>query len=420
MIWARTRDRIPAINSALLAMIFFLIPTKVAPAYYLSGLMLALWVAQGGWKDKWCALRVNPVFWIFQAFFWWHVVAMIWTDDAKAGLGMLSRHLFFLLSAVYFTVARREHTHRYLAAFAIGVFICELLAGYNWLHLNRFPDWPAGLRADKDPLEIAPFVDRILFGPIVAFAGYLAALRALTLRSRARGLWALLWLFSVVGLSASGSRTGQAALCVMMALVILQVLWRRRILAVACAVLLMGLTAGGLYAAGDKFSRDRIVIGVKELSNLEGGVGRSIPLRYTMAGNTMHLIAEHPWLGVGAGDFVAAYTEINARRTPSWSVMRNPHDQMLFTVAITGVIGGVLLLAVWIAPPWFRRHRRDGLGRLGVGLCVFYVTICLAESYIWRSNTGLMFALFSALLYGPAPLRDAVASGYAGPAGQSR
>ena len=185
MIWARTRDRIPAINSALLAMIFFLIPTKVAPAYYLSGLMLVLWVAQGGWKDKWCALRGNPVFWIFQAFFWWHVVSMIWTDDLKAGLGMLSRHLFFLLCAVYFTVARREHTHRYLAAFAIGVFICELLAGYNWLHLNRFPDWPAGLRADKDPLEIAPFVDRIFFGPIVAFAAYLAALRALALRSRA-------------------------------------------------------------------------------------------------------------------------------------------------------------------------------------------------------------------------------------------
>ena len=143
-------------------------------------------------------------------------------------------------------------------------------------------------------------------------------------------------------------------------------------------------------------------------------------MRHNMAINTLHIVAEQPWLGVGAGDFEAAYMEMNARRTPGWDETRNPHDQLLFTLATTGIFGAALLLAAWFAPLWIHRHRRDGLGRLGVGLVVFYFTICLAESYLWRTNTGLMFALFSALLYGPAPPAVAGAGPGIEPASQSR
>jgi hypothetical protein len=119
------RDRIPLVNSALLGALFVLIPTQIAPVYVLSMLMLGLWIVDGHLRDKWHALRGNPVFWVFQAFFWWVVIALAWTDDMAAGRGMVTRHLFFMLAAVYFTVARREHAHRYLLAFAISVLVCE-------------------------------------------------------------------------------------------------------------------------------------------------------------------------------------------------------------------------------------------------------------------------------------------------------
>ena len=69
--------------------------------------MLALWFFEGRFAAKWRALSANPVFWIFQAYFAWYVVSLAWTDDLAAGVGMVSRHLFFLLAALYFTVARR-------------------------------------------------------------------------------------------------------------------------------------------------------------------------------------------------------------------------------------------------------------------------------------------------------------------------
>lgn len=414
------RERLSAINSGLLAVLFFLIPTEIAPAYVLSAVMLLLWAVEGRWSAKWQLLRSNRVFWIFQAFFWWHVVSMAWTDNWVEGRHMLSRHAFFLLSGLYFTVARREHTARYIGAFAFGVFLCELLAGYNWLQLNQFPHWPAGLRAAKDALETAPFVDRIFFGPIVAFAAYVAALKAVEARGRARWTWALALVASIAELSISGSRTGLVAFCLVMALLTLQVLSKRRWLALASALVVLAVTAGGIYVLGDRFTRDRITVGFDESGQLESGVNKSVPMRHNMAVNTLHIIAEQPWLGVGAGDFVAAYKEMNARRTPGWDETRNPHDQLLFTLATTGIFGAALLLAAWFAPLWIHRHRRDGLDRLGVGLVVFYFTICLAESYLWRTNTGLMFALFSALLYGPAPLGVAGSAPGIEPASQSR
>jgi O-antigen ligase len=34
-----------------------------------------------------------------------------------------------------------------------------------------------------------------------------------------------------------------------------------------------------------------------------------------------------------------------------------------------------------------------------VALPLLFAVICLAESYLWRSNTGLMFVAFSSILY---------------------
>ena len=399
------RDRLAAINSALLAALFFLVPTQIAPAYVLTGLMLVCWLIEGRWQQKWQALRSNPVFWVFQAYFWWVVVSLLWTADLHAGRQMVSSYLFFLLAAVYFTVVRREHTSRYLLAFALSVVLCEALATYNWLHLNHYPQWPAGLRADKEALETGPFVDRILFGPIVAFAGYVGAWQAAIARGRSRIAWALTVVGAIAVLSFSASRVGMVSFCLMMALLAFQMLARRRVLALASAAAVLFSCVVGLYALSDAHTKKRVGQIFSESRQLDTAVNGSLPHRYKMAVNTLHIIAKHPWLGIGAGDFIPEYKAVNDQRSPAWMAVRNPHNQLLFNLATTGIVGGLLLFAVWIAPPWLtRRWSDDGLRPLRIGLPVFYFSICLSESYLWRSNTGLMFMLFSALLYGPSPM----------------
>lgn len=402
------RDRLVAVNSSLLMALFFLVPTQIAPAWILTGLMLVLWLIEGRWQQKWRALAGNPVFWVFQAFFWWVVVSLLWTSDMVEGRKMVSSYLFFLLSAVYFTVARREHTQRYLLAFAVSVVMCEALATYNWLHLHYFPDWPDGLRALKNPLETAPFVDRILFGPALAFAGYVGAWKAATTSGRERIAWAFTVLSAFAVLSFSASRVGMISFSLMMAFLAFQMLAKRKMVALLGAASVLAACAIGLYALSDANTKVRVGQIFTESHQLDTAVNQSIPLRYLYAVNTLHIVATHPWLGVGAGDFAAEYQIVNSQYSPGWKPTRNPHNQLLFNVVTTGVLGGVLLFAVWVVPPWLtRRWPDDGLRPLRIGLPVFYFFICLSESYIWRSNTGLMFMLFSALLYGPKPIASA-------------
>lgn len=405
------RDRLPLINSALLATLFFLIPTQIAPVYVLTAVMLILWLLEGRWPQKWQVLCGNPVLWVFQAYFGWVVVSLLWTHHMAQGWKMVSSYLFFLLSALYFTVVRREHTGRYLVAFASGVVMCEVLATYNWLHLHHFPDWPAGIRAQKDAMEIAPFVDRILFGPALAFAGYIGAWQATLSTGRTRVVWAATALTAFAVLSVSASRVGMIGFSLMMALLAFQKLAHRRGMALLGAAAVLTGCVLGLYALSDANTKERIGQIFSESQQLDTAVNESIPLRHLYVINCWQIIKQHPWLGVGAGDFTAEYKVVNDQRSPGWQPTRNPHNQMLFNLVTTGVFGGLLLLSVWAAPPWFARHwPNDGLRPLRLALPVFYFFICLSESYLWRSNTGLMFMLFSTLLYGPGPAPQRTAS----------
>jgi len=405
------RDRLAQVNSALLATLFFLIPTQIAAVHVLTAVLLMLWLIEGRWPQKWQLLRANPVFWLFQAYFWWVVISLLWTTHMTVGRRMVSSYSFFLLSALYFTVVRREHTGRYLIAFASGVVMCEALAIYNWLHLHHFPHWPDGVRAQKDALEIGPFVDRILFGPALAFAGYIGAWKATRSAGRTRLLWAVTAVMAFAVLSVSASRVGMIGFSLMMALLAFQTLAHRRGTALVGAIAVLTGCVLGLYALSDANTKERIGQIFSESQQLDTAVNESIPLRHLYVINTWQLIKQHPLLGVGAGDFTAEYKVVNDQRSPAWDPTRNPHNQLLFSLAVTGVVGGGLLLAVWVVPPWVaRRWPDDGLRPLRLALPVFYFFICLSESYLWRSNTGLMFMLFSTLLYGPGPIAQQTSS----------
>jgi O-antigen ligase len=402
------RDRIPAINSWLLAAAFFALPTKIAPVYLLSLVMLLLWLIEGHFAEKWRMMRGNPVFWFCQAFFWTVVLSLLWTEHMDGGIRMVRRYLLLFFFGLYLTVARTEHRWRYIGAFLAGVLMSELLAYYNWLQLHVAPNLPEGIRVDKWALETAPFVDRILYAPILAFAGYIAARGALYRTGKARLGFLALLLLTFGNLTFSAGRTGVMAFILLMALLTLQRFARRPLVALSAAVALLVALSGVVYAVSDSLMKSRLDQAFQELANPTSQVNTSVGLRYTFAVNTLRIIAENPLLGVGAGDYPAAYEKINERHTPEWVTTWNPHNQFLFVQAITGVPGTLALLLLLYAPPVLYRHVRDGHGDLRVALAFFFTVISLAESYLWRSNTLALFVLFSAVLYQPIAPRHMV------------
>lgn len=395
------RAHIAGWNSWLLAGVLVCIPIQIAPANILSGLMLALWLIEGRFAEKWCALRGNPVFWVFLGYALTFLVSMTWTDNAAEGWKNVRRTSFFVLAPVYLTVARRDHFGRYLAAFLGSVAMCELLSFYNWLQLYHFPAWPRGVKVVKpDPDEVAPFVDHLMYAPVLAWAGYLEAVEVLNARrsTARRLLFLVLLVATMANLIISGGRAGQLTFFVLLALAILQRFAKRPLLGATLAFATVALLFSAAYQQSG-FFRDRVDQAVAEVQNYQHDRNSSIGLRLTMWENSFRIIRQHPWLGVGAGDFSHEYAEMSRLHTPEAMLMRNPHNQYMFVLATTGLAGGLWLLLVLLFPVMSRQAGDADIKTVRVGLSVCFVVLCLFESYLWRTNTGLLYALFSALYY---------------------
>ncbi len=392
----RLRAALPSINSTLFASLFFFLPGHVAPAYTLTGLILVVTLLEGDLAAKWTQLRGDPLFWIFQAFFWIVPFSLLWTEDTQSGLKMAGRYGFFLLSPLYLTVARRELAPRCIAVFLAGCAMSEALAYYNWLQMLHFPDWPRGIRVRKDLEDTAPFVDHILYAPILAWAGYLAARQALSGTLGRRIGYLLLTLATLGNLVFSGGRAGQLAFLVLLVILAFQRLAKRPVAAALVSIALVGGIAALGYTGND-YLRARVDETIRETSQSEKNIATSTGQRFTFYANTLRLFAEHPLFGVGAGDFEQEYAQINKRHSPDWMTTNNPHNQYLFVLTTTGVLGGAILLLAYF-PPILWRRRQDALAQLRVGLAVFIGFISLFEDYLWRSNTSLLFVLFAALL----------------------
>lgn len=102
----------------------------------------------------------------------------------------------------------------------------------------------------------------------------------------------------------------------------------------------------------------------------------------------LHVVADHPWLGVGTGDLADAM-EADFRRTssPLQGSGFQPHSVFLALMAQFGLPLFVLLMAVWLrAAPRLRRQ-----GSLIAAWAVMVLVSCIAENTL-GTLTGILFA----------------------------
>jgi O-antigen ligase len=384
--------------AVLFPVLFFFLPNHVAPAYSLTLVMLVLWCIEGDFARKWAELRQDSLFWIFLALYAYLLLGMAWTEDVREGKRALGRYLLFAVSPLFLSVGRRVSPRRCISIFLAGMLVCEVLAYYNWFQMHVFPDGPAGPRVRKDPDDTAPFVDHILYSPMLAWAGYLLLDRCWSANTwRVRLGYAAFALLTLGNLMFSGGRAGQLVFLILLGVLVFQKFARHPLRAAVLAVLAV---VGALMAAyqGNGYFRERVDIAVTEVSHYQEMKNTSTGLRLTFYANSLRMLAEHPLTGVGTGDFTQEYARLNARYTPDWGVTDNPHNQYLFIFTSLGIPGGVLLLLA-LFPPALWHKRGDGLDALRLGFVVFFGSTCMFEDYLWRSNTSILFFLHSSIFF---------------------
>ena len=396
------KSNLSNLNSILLGGVFFSIPTHVAPAYVLTGLMLLVWLAQGQYRHRLVALATHPVVWVMLAYDGAYLLGLLWTENMREGWRMIGKQTFFLLFPLYLSCVRREHAKYYLGAFILSVTISELLAYYNWAQKHYFLDWPKGISANKDPMDIAPFVDHIMYSPILALGAYLLghALLFGAPSARQRWVYGIFLCTMTANIFISGGRAGQVAYFSLMALLVVQRFARRPVLALLGAMGTVVVLFTCAYFLSDTFST-RADLAWQQARDFQTHPNTSVGLRMNWAITAWQLFCEHPLWGVGTGDFTDAFAQLAARIAPGVDTTFNPHNQYLFALTTLGLLGGVTLLSVLFLPLWWWRHQTqpESLPRIRLALVFLFCVINFSESYLWRSNTALMFVVFSAVFY---------------------
>jgi O-antigen ligase len=187
-------------------------------------------------------------------------------------------------------------------------------------------------------------------------------------------------------------RSGFLALAVMLAaLAAFSLRSRRNALAVALVAVLL---AGAMVLS--PLARDRIALAVSEWQNASTQTYKtSIGMRAVIYENTLQLVRERPWFGVGTGGYGDAYAAHVKGKYSDWRAAPtvDPHSQYLFFLAEQGIFGLIAFLA-FIAAGLVDRGDGTRARAVAVGLLLAWCATSLFSSHFKTFSEGHLLALF--------------------------
>lgn len=232
----------------------------------------------------------------------------------------------------------------------------------------------------------------------MAFFAYALALKAKnTLQFSWRiayGAAALLAAYNVLFMVQG--RTGYVVLAVLLAYFCFRVMrWKGLILAGFIGI---AVASVGYFVSTTLSTRVNLV--TQEIAAWKPGHGASSSsgLRMDYYTNSLHIIRDHPILGVGSGGFERAYAEIikGTRAAPS----NNPHNQYLLITAQLGIVGLCLMLFLffqqWRIAAWLPSIFEQEMAR---GMLLTIMSGSLLNSLLLDHAEGLFFAWMSGVLF---------------------
>ena len=124
--------------------------------------------------------------------------------------------------------------------------------------------------------------------------------------------------------------------------------------------------------------------------------------------NTVELIRERPWFGLGSGAFGEAYTAHVRGKYTDWRAMPSgdPHNQYLYVLAEQGIVGLMAFLS-FIALALADRGDRGPTRLIAIGMLLAWCATSMLSSHFQTFSEGHLLAFFlAAMLARPVPGLD--------------
>lgn len=399
------RDQLGIWQSYLLIAFVFFLPISSAAPNLILLVILLLWLVEADFARKWQQISQHPLFPPMIAFALLYPVSLLWTEDMAWGQHMVERHAIFLLFPLLLTVVRQEHIGWYFSAFIAAMTLSEIASYAVWFHWVSIP----GI----DPSDPAGFLGHWEYNPFLALAIYFMAYQLLfnPVASWQRWLFVLFIITMTINMFITGGRIGQIAYFALMGLLLLQYFsykgrLKQGVLAGAIALPLIFSIA---YQSSDLF-QTRVDRAIHEIQTHDETKTGSINARFIFWQNTLAMIPEHVWLGVGIGDFPDAYNQFVGDRVPPETLMRKwgegtghnqPHNQYLFELASFGVLGFLIFVWLWASIIRHAIVQKDNYAHWRWAFITLTLIVMLTDSYLLVQAFSYWFVFMMASLWQP-------------------
>lgn len=264
---------------------------------------------------------------------------------------------------------------------------CALLAAFSWIVL-LVPAWKITATASSG-VPVKNYIDQSQEFTLCAFALALPLWRGRRAVATIVCL-ALILLFVTNMVFVASARTALLCIAVLLALFALRHLSRR-----AALVLLAGTIAASLLAwTTSPYLRQRINDVAVEYRHGHEDISRaSTAQRLTYWRKSLHAFAEAPLIGHGTGSIKRQFERAATSESRlDAEVVSNPHNQTLNVAVQWGLLGVVLLYAMWIAH--LRMFAGEGFAAwIGLVVVVQNIASSLLNSHLFDFHEGWMYVL---------------------------
>jgi len=375
-------------TDVLAALIAASLPWSTTAPSIFAGFWLLAVTPTIDWRD-YARKLATPAFALPFAFLLLALIGMLWSDGAWADRLHAIKPVakLVLIPPLLYHFSRSERGFQVCLAFLAS---CALLAVFSWIVLLA-PAWKITATASAG-VPVKNYIDQSQEFTLCAFALALPTLnfwRGGSVVATAACL-ALILLFAINMVFVASARTALLCIAVLLGLLAWRHLSRR-----AALVLLAGTVAASALAwTTSPYLRQRIGdIAVEYRHGHEDLSRASTAQRLTYWRKSLHAFAEAPLLGHGTGSIKRQFERAATDNSDlDAEIVNNPHNQTLNVAVQWGLLGVVLLYAMWIA------HLRLFLGEgfaawIGLVVVVQNIASSLLNSHLFDFHEGWMYVL---------------------------
>jgi O-antigen ligase len=380
------------VTTGLFLLFGFCLPFSVAFCYLLLGLLVLGGIFKGDLRGFKQGIRGNYLIYWCLCWLLLHTLGVGWTEDYSGALTPWKKSLYLSTLPILMSCISIPYLRAALNSFVSGIFIYHLLT-----HGILLGWWSI------EPMQAGgtPFINRVQYSPMLVFAMLLLFWLQRNWSPAARVLSWVIQISFAASLIATGGRTGQILLLVLIPLWILLETRSWKIVVGACVGLGISITI--LFLTVETFS-SRILELKRDLVLFQSQITHSSlgeRLHHIDAG--IRLFSQSPYYGHGTGSYREKHQTLLKEFYPPGTINSDhPHNQYLVAMVQFGLPGLIILLALFpillrIYVRWPTHPYRSFL----VLLPTMFLLLCFTDESLYSVPSLTFFIYMSTILYHP-------------------